>query len=115
MQFPTAALAVAPVPIEEPVGGVAVFLNLDDNVSGADRVDAAGGQEHRIACADRDRVELFLDGAVLERFFQLRARALVAQANVEFGGRRGLSDIPEFRLRLASELRRDMRRWVDLQ
>ena len=96
-------MGIAAVPVEDPVGGVGILLDFEDDEAGADGVDASAGEEHGIALGDVDAVEAIGDGAVGNFAFELGAGDALTEADVERGAGFGLGDEPEFGLGLAAE------------
>lgn len=59
MQLPRLAFVVEAVPIEHPIRGVAVLLDLHQKVTCADRMKTSGGKKHRVAWFHRNGVNQF--------------------------------------------------------
>ena len=57
MEFPGLATFVQAAPVIDPVGGVGVLLDLEDQEPLANGVDASAGDEDRVACGDRDGLQ----------------------------------------------------------
>ena len=56
--WPRLAIRSEPVPIEDAVGRVAVLLNLDNEITGANRVQAPAGQKQSISRLNRDAMNM---------------------------------------------------------
>ena len=82
MEFARLAVESEAVPIEDTVGGVGVLLDLVNQESGADRVEAAGGDEDRVAGLGADRMHAVGHGAVGDRGFEVRAGDAVLEADI---------------------------------
>lgn len=52
MELARIAVRIDPSPVADPVGRVAVLLNLEDQVPAADRMQRSGGDEISVAGSD---------------------------------------------------------------
>jgi hypothetical protein len=95
------ALVVDPAPVIDAVGGVGVLLDLEDEIAGADGMDASAGQEHRLALLGLERAEQAGELGRADGLLELLPRYAVLQAHVDFCLGRGLQEVPHFGLRLA--------------
>ena len=82
MEFARFAIETQAVPIEDAVGRVGVLLDLVNQESGADRVEAAGGDEDRITVRGAHRMHAVGHGAVGDRGFEVRAGHAVLEADI---------------------------------
>jgi hypothetical protein len=89
------------VPIEDAVGGVAILLNLDDDISSADCVDAAAGDEDAIPGAYLDSMNGLLHGADRESLLESVPRDTGAQAGEDVAIAVTIEDVPHFGLWLS--------------
>ena len=103
VQFARFAVEAHAVPIEYPVSGVRVLLDFENHQAGADGVDPAAGQKHRVARAHGNAVETFRHFAGLNSFLKFRARDTAFEADEQFRPRHGVGDKPHFGLRLAAK------------
>ena len=62
---------VGPRPIVNPVGGVAIFLDLNDQVPAADRMQSPARDEEAVARLDREARDEVRDRAVVERLLEV--------------------------------------------
>ena len=96
------ALVVDAIPIEDAICGVAVLLNLDEQIAAADGVKTSRREEHGVAGFDANRVNTVCDSPLFDRVSELFPRQGGTQAEVKFRiGIRG-RDIPEFCFRFAT-------------
>ena len=115
VQFARLAIQPDAVPIEYPVSGVRVLLDFKNHQAGADGVDAAAGQEHRVARAHGNAMETFRHFAGPDFFLKFRARDTAFESDEQFRVRRGGGDEPHFGLRFAAEFGGFVRRRMDLE
>ncbi len=108
------ALEAAAIPIEDAIGGVGILLDLVDEESGADGVEAAGGDEDRLAGSGSDGVDAIGDGPVPDGVLKHGAGDALPETDVEFRAGLTAGDVPHFRFRLAAEQCGEIGRRVDL-
>ena len=70
VQFARHPVQSGTVPIEDPVGRVAVLLNLDDHIAFADGMQPPAGNKNAVAPFDRDDVESFFNTVLREAAFR---------------------------------------------
>ena len=108
------AFGIGAVPIENAVGGVGVLLDLVDEETGADGVEAAGLDEDGLAFLRGDGVDLVGDRALGDGLFKGLSGHSFFQADVKFRPRLAVGDVPHLGLRFATEFFSNIRRWVNL-
>ena len=108
------AVETEAVPVENAVSGVGVLLNFENDVSGADGVQTATGQEHDVTGFDRNAMDMVGDGSVFDSGFKFGACDAAFESDKEVGFGRGVGDVPHFGLRFAAELLGDVCRRMDL-
>jgi hypothetical protein len=67
VQFSLFASFVAPIPVPNPVSGIAVLLDLDDKVTGANRVQPSAWNHERFAGPNRNAMNTISDRALNQR------------------------------------------------
>src|SRR5205823_4251438 len=97
------------------IGGVAVLLNFDQHVAGADGVKPSGRQKHGIALLHANRVNMIGRGTRLNGFLKLFASDLLAESDEKFGASFSSGDVPTFRFRFPTEFRGDFLGRMDLE
>jgi len=115
MERPRFAVDARAIPVEDPIGGVGVLLDLVDEKSGPDGVEATTGNEEVLPFFDGERMNAIFRLAPRESLPEAKFVDSLTHPYVEFRAGFGISDIPDLRLRLAPQFRRDGRRRVDLQ
>src|SRR4051812_20725750 len=103
------------IPIVNPIGGVAVLLDLDDDIAGAEGVEPAARQKNRVAGFHFKKVQMLLDASILEGLLELRGSGSFFKARVDPRFRRTIGNEPEFRFRFAAEFFGDAFRRVNLK
>ena len=114
VEFAGFAVEAGAVPIEDAVGGVRVLLDLVDEESCADGVEAAGGDEDGFAGFGSDGVHCVGDGTVGDGFFEVGAGDAIFEADVEFGTGVAVCDVPHFGFGFATEFVGEVDGRVDL-
>jgi len=108
------AVEAEAVPVEDTVGGVGILLDLVDEKAGSDGVEATGRNENGLVFFWLDGVNLVGDAAVLQRGCEVLFGHAVFEADVEFGPRVAVGDIPHFCLSVAAEFFGHFDRRMDL-
>ena len=115
MQLPRPAVEAHAAPVVDPVGGVGILLDLEDQVAAVDRVQLPAAYQNRIARGDREAMDALLQRARGEGRGKGLARDAAAQAHDEVRARLALGQIPVLSLRLPPELASHGGGRVDLQ
>jgi hypothetical protein len=115
VQWPLAPALVGVVPVVYPISGVAILLDFDNQAAAADGVETAARDEKGIACFYRHVEKQIFHSAGAERVAELSGCDRVAEAEIDFGLRRSIGDVPEFALCFATYTRRDIFGRVDLK
>ena len=115
MQLSRFAFVIDAVPIEHAISRVAILLDFDEEIAGADCVKASSRKKHSIAGFDSNGMNVRGDGAIANCFFESSARQLVPQSGKYFGVRIRSGDVPELALRFAAKLLRDVFGRMNLQ
>lgn len=97
------AIEAGAAPIEDAIGGVAVLLDFDDEVAGADGVDAAAGDEDEIAGGDGDAMDCGVGGAGLDGGLKRGAGDAVTKAGEDAFAAIVFEDVPHLGLGLAAK------------
>ena len=105
MELAGLAVEAVPVPVKDTVGRVAVLLNLDDDESLADGMEASARDEDALAGLGGGAVESLLDGAVNECFLELLPAHPIPQTRVDGSPLGCMQEVPAFGLGFASQLR----------
>src|SRR5580704_12793120 len=107
MQLARLAVVIDAIPIINAICGVAVLLNLDQHVTGADRVKSTSRQKNGIAGLDWNSVNEVGNRSCAHGLLELIATDRMAKSHMKSsaGDRRG--DMPEFRLWFAAKFRGD--------
>ena len=114
MEFARFAVESAAIPIEDTVGGVGVLLDFVNQESGADRVEAAGGNEDRVTGLGAYRMHAVGDRAVGDGRFKIFAGHAVFETDIKFRAFVAIGDEPHFRFRLAIQRCGKRDGWVHL-
>src|ERR1019366_3596518 len=77
-----AGLVIDAAPVVDAVGGVGVLLDFEDDVAGADGVDASAGQEHGVALPRMEGAEELGKFGRADGLFKLLAGDALFQARV---------------------------------
>src|SRR6476469_3629187 len=110
MHFPRGPAFLRAVPIMNPVSGVAVLLDFHDDVTGAERVHSAAWQKNRVAGLHFERMKVFLQFSLFERFQERRAGHSLGDPGVDSRPGYSISDIPKLGLRFPPEFPGDAAR-----
>src|ERR1051326_3902625 len=102
MQWAWLARVIDAVPIEYPIGGVAVLLHLNHNSARTDGVKSARGEKHGMPFLYRNGVDTFGNGSRTHRAFELLRRHSPAEANVDFAARLCRRYVPKLGLCFAT-------------
>src|SRR4029077_18518415 len=102
MKLSSLTLIIDSVPIENAISGVAVLLDLDQDVSAADGVKSPGRQENGVPVLRPDRVNTIGDSSRMKGVLELIARHRFSEANENFGIRFRRKNIPKFGLGFAA-------------
>src|SRR5215471_10955135 len=92
-----------PVPIEYSIRRIGVLLNLKDHQARPNCVDPAPGQEHHIPSLYRNTVETSSDVSILKLLLKPVTRHTPLQANIQFGPRFSVGDVPHLSFRLSAQ------------
>jgi len=103
MQFTRLAIESVAVPVKDPIGGVAVLLNFNNQESLADRMETATRDEDALSGVGGGAMEGFLDGTVFQGFFKLLALHALLQSGVDGGTLGCVEEIPALGFGFASE------------
>ena len=111
--MPWFAISREPIPIEDAIGGVAVLLDLDNEITGSNRVQPAAWEKQRVAGPNRDAMNMRGDIAAL---YGLNEAVTLTkpQSDKQLGVLGGIGNIPKLGLRFATELRRQVGWGMDL-
>ena len=66
VEMPWFAISREPIPIEDAIGGVAVLLDLDNEITGSNRVQPAAWERQRVARPNRDAMNMRGDITALD-------------------------------------------------
>src|SRR6266576_2347799 len=96
------ACVIDAVPIENTIRGVAVLLDLNQDITGAYGVKSARGKKHGVTSLHRDRVHAFCNCPGTQRLFELLARHGPAQTDVDLGATLRCHHVPKLGLCFAA-------------
>ncbi|MPN49436.1 hypothetical protein SDC9_197057 [bioreactor metagenome] len=100
MKLARHAVGVDPPPVADPVSGVAVLLDFEDQVAAADRVQRAGGDEIGVSRQRRIDLKQVLDIRRIQHAHQLLAGCPALEPGENLRAFAGGDDVPHFGFRL---------------
>ena len=112
--MPWFAISREPIPIEDAIGGVAVLLDLDNEITGSNRVQPAAWEKQRVARPNRDAMNMRGDIAALDGLNEAVTGRRISQSDKQLGVLGGIGNIPKLGLRFATELRGQVGWGMDL-
>src|SRR6187200_633703 len=115
MHLPGGPAFLGAIPIENPISGVAVFLDLYQDISGPERVHPPARQKDRVARLHFHRMQMLLHSSLLERLLESIARRSLFYSRIKSRFRSRVRDVPKLRLRFAAKFWRDLTRWMNLE
>src|SRR5437868_12916338 len=102
MKFSRLTLLVDPVPIENAVSGVAILLDLDQEVSGANGVKPSRRHKHGSTALHSDLVNTIGNGSGMKGLLELIALHRFPETDQNLGIRFHRRDVPKFALGVAA-------------
>src|SRR5205085_2466362 len=103
------------VPIEHAIGGVAILLNLDQHVAGADPMKSSCRQKHRVASVRANHLDMIGSGSAAQGFLKLLPSDPLFESDKKFSAGCGGRDIPTFSFRFAAKFGGDFLGRMDLK
>src|SRR5437867_7545360 len=112
---PLTGRGIGAVPIEDPIRGVAVLLDFDQQIAGTDGVKTSCRQKYGVTGFCSNLMDVIGHCSIAQGVFELLARDLVMKSQKKFGARIGVGNVPEFCFCLAAQSAGGSFSWMHLQ